>query len=228
MSVIILVTFIVLGIRESKKVFPIKDIVILGNNHLEEEEIKDVVSAIKEKGLLRISLKDAERRLRTLPWVKKAYLRKQFPDTLIIRIEETVPKAILNLNGTLSLIDGEGKILEELKEEKTPFLPIIKGINLQEGSRDLMEALKLIEALSLKGIILDKGFVEITSRPYGLSINMDGEVFKVGYGRYAEKLEQWKELEGELRKRGEAIEYVDLRFPDRVIVKPLKPVRSKQ
>lgn len=227
-SLIIFITLILLGIKESKRVFPVKNIVITGNNHLEEDEIKDAISAIEKKGLLRSSLRDAERRLRTLPWIKKAYLRKQFPDTLIIRIEETVPKAILNLNGIPSLMDGEGKVLEKIREEETPFLPIIKGINPEEGREALMEALSLIDALSQEGIIPDKGFIEITSKPYGLSMNMDGEVFKVGYGRYAEKLRQWKELEGELRKRGIAIEYVDLRFPDRVIVKPIKTLKSKQ
>jgi len=215
-SLIILVTSIGLGIKASKKVFPIKNIVVSGNNHLEDAEIRKAISPLDREGLLMLSLKETERVLKTIPWVKRAYLRKQFPETLIIRIKEAVPKALLSLNGTLSLMDEEGRLLEEIKEERIPFLPVIKG------NTDIMEALKLIDALSEKGVLQAKGFIEITSKPYGLSINMDGEVFKIGYGRYAEKLQQWKELEAEVKKRGIPIEYIDLRFADRVIVKPLK------
>jgi hypothetical protein len=45
---------------------------------------------------------------------------------------------------------------------------------------------------------------------------------KVGYGKYNEKIDRWKNLEAEIRRRNIMIDYVDLRFMDKVIVKPLK------
>jgi hypothetical protein len=65
-------------------------------------------------------------------------------------------------------------------------------------------------------------------KPYGLVVNMDGEYVKVGYGRYAEKFGRWKALESEIRKKNIAIDYVDLRFENEVIVKPLKKVKERR
>lgn len=222
LSVIIFVVIVILGIKFSGDLFPLKNIVITGNKNVGEDEIKSAISSAVDKGILRLSSKEINRRLETLPWIKKIYLRKQFPDTLMIRLEEAVPKALLNLNNGLFLIDGEGRILEEIRSQKTPFLPVITGINPKSNSADIIEALKLIEALSQKGILSNMESIEITSGPYGLSMNMDGETFRIGYKRYHEKLQRWKELEGELRRKGMAIEYIDLRFIDKVIVKPLK------
>lgn len=228
MSLIAVAAIIVLSIRLADTLFPLQKVIVTGNKNLEEERIKDVMDTGNEKGLLRISLKDVDRKLKTLPWIKKAALRKQFPDAIMINVEESVPMAILDYNGGLFMIDGGGSILEEIKEEKTPFLPVIKGIDYEGSNADVMEALKLIEALDSKGILSSKESVEITLGPEhsGLSMNMDGELFRVGYGRYAEKFQSWKDLEPEIRKRGIEVEYVDLRFVGKVVLKPFKTVKK--
>lgn len=221
-SLIIIVSVILFGIKLSGRVFPLKNIIVTGNNSLEEGEIKDAIETERGRGLIRVSLRGVNKKLMDMPWIKKVSLRKQFPDTLIVRVEETVPRAILSFDGGLFLLDGRGYILEEIKEEKTPFLPVITGINYNNNKADIIEALKLVEALSQKGILSHKESIEITLKSYGLYMNIDGEIFKIGYGRYADKIERWKDLEVEVRKKGIVIEYVDLRFIDRVIVKPLK------
>ncbi|MBI4654129.1 MAG: FtsQ-type POTRA domain-containing protein [Nitrospirae bacterium] len=226
-SVLVLSAFIVYAINKLDKLFHLKDIIVTGNKNLEEDEIKDTINIGNNKGLLRISLKDVDRRLKALPWIRNVYLKKQFPDTLMVRVEEAAPAAILNLDNNFFLIDAEVNILEEIKEGKTPFLPVISEIDPKTNRADVIEALKLIEELSKNGILSSKEFVEITLKPYGLSMNMDGELFKVGHGRYQEKFQKWMDIEPEVRKRGITIEYIDLRFAGRVIVKPLKIKKSK-
>lgn len=226
LSLVIFIVIVILGIKLSGALFPLKHIVITDNKNVGEDEIKSAISSAVDKGILRLSFKEIDRRLEALPWIKKIYLRKQYPDTLMVRLGEAVPKALLKLNNGLFLIDDEGRILEEIKNEKTPFLPVIAGINPKSNSADIIEALKLIEALSQKGILPNMESIEITSGPYGLSMNMDGETFRIGYRGYHEKLQSWKEIEGELRRKGMAIEYVDLRFIGKVIVKPIKTARK--
>ncbi|MBI5051108.1 MAG: FtsQ-type POTRA domain-containing protein, partial [Nitrospirae bacterium] len=136
MSLIAVAAIIVLSIRLADTLFPLQKVIVTGNKNLEEERIKDVMDTGNEKGLLRISLKDVDRKLKTLPWIKKAALRKQFPDAIMINVEESVPMAILDYNGGLFMIDGGGSILEEIKEEKTPFLPVIKGIDYEGSNAD--------------------------------------------------------------------------------------------
>ncbi len=216
----------VLGVKALSYQFGINDIQIIGNYHLEK---KDVISRSKiEKGepLLKINLGEIEARLEQNAWIKSASIKKRLPDTLIIKIEEAEPMALLNLKKRLYLMDGDGELLERLKGDGVPFLPVIKNINPKK-KEDMKEALKLVSILNDKNIIANRDSIEIGVESYGLKINMDGELIKVGYGDYSAKFDRWMALEPEIRKKGLPIKYVDLRFKDSVIVKPLNKVKGK-
>jgi cell division protein FtsQ len=223
---VVIVAASVLGVKTLTYQFGINDIQIIGNYHL---EIKDVISSSKiEKGepLLRISLRDIEDRLEQNPWIKSASIKKQLPGTLLIKIKEAEPMALLSLKKRLYLMDGDGELLERLKGDGIPFLPVIKNINPKK-KKDMAEALKLVSILNDKNITANRESIEIGVESYGLKMNMDGELIKVGYGDYSAKLDRWMELEPEIRKRGLPIKYVDLRFKDSVIIKPLNKVKGK-
>lgn len=221
----LMISFFVLiafGATKADRAFKIKTIIIEGNKNLTENEIMDKITNDSRKGLLFTSLSSIERKLKTSPWIKDAELRKEFPDTIFVKVKEALPRAILNIKEGMFLVDGDGSMLEGLSGEKPPFLPLITGIEPEKNNKNMIEALKLVEALSREGILLNREFVEITLEAYGLSANIDGEIFKVGYGKYAEKFRKWNELEPEIRKKGLAIEYVDLRFTGEIIVRPIK------
>ncbi len=223
---VVIVAASVLGVKALTYQFRISDIQISGNYHL---EIKDVITSSKlEKGepLLKISLSDIEDRLEQNAWIKKASIKKQLPGTLLIKIKEAEPMALLSLKKRLYLMDSEGELLERLKGDGVPFLPVIKNINPKK-KKDMSEALKLVIALNDKSIIADRESIEIGVESYGLKVKMDGELIKVGYGDYSAKFDRWMALEPEIRKKGLPIKYVDLRFKDSVIVKPLNKVKGK-
>ncbi len=223
---VVIVAASVLGVKALSYQFGINEIQIIGNYHLEK---KDVISRSKiEKGepLLKINLGEIENRLEQNAWIKSASIKKRLPDTLLIKIEEAEPMALLNLKKRLYLMDGDGELLERLKGDGIPFLPVIKNINPKK-KEDMKEALKLVSILNDKNIIADRDSIEIGVESYGLKINMDGELIKVGYGDYSAKFDRWMALEPEIRKKGLPIKYVDLRFKDSVIVKPLNKVKGK-
>jgi cell division protein FtsQ len=206
--------------------FGINDIQIIGNYHLEK---KDVISRSKiQKGepLFKINLSEIEDRLEQNAWIKRASIKKRLPETLLIKIEEAEPMALLSLKKRLYLMDGDGELLERLKGDGVPFLPVIKNINPKK-KEDMKEALKLVSTLNDKNIIANRDSIVIGVESYGLKINLDGELIKVGYGDYAAKFDRWMALEPEIRKKGLPIKYVDLRFKDSVIVKPLNKVKGK-
>jgi len=211
----------VLGMKMFIGQLTVRDIVISGNSRLEREDVLGPLKVKRGESLFSLRFPELRGRLKQNPWIKKADLRKRYPDTLEIRIEEAAPKALLSFNDQLYLVDGDGARLESIKGETTPFLPVIK--NIGPGlKREMGEALKMVEALSGKAAFTDRESIEIGLEPYGLTLHIDGEFIKVGYGDYAEKLARWIELEPEIRKRGLPVQYVDLRFKDTVIVKPLE------
>lgn len=225
LSAVIIVAVIGLGVKLAARTFTVKNIIVSGNYHLEDEEVIKS-SEIKEgDSLLALSFNDIEKKFRHNAWIREVSLRKEFPDTVSIMIRESVPKVLLSLKGETFLADERGKVLEKINDEGTPFLPVIKDIDPYKKRDALSEALKLVDVLLEKKILEGKESIEIRLESYGLAVKMDGEIIKVGYKNYSEKFDKWKALEPEIRKREGSIKYVDLRFDD-VIVKPLRRAKK--
>lgn len=222
---VIVIAALVLGVKLLTRHFSVNEIIVSGNYHLDTNDIVKSMNIIKGKPLLDIRSTDINEKLSENPWIKSVALKKQFPGTLLIKVEEAAPRALLSIKKKLYIIDDDGNILERIKGESIPFLPVIKGVS-PKNKKDISEALKLIASLSEKNILSSRESIEIGTESYGLFVNMDGEFIKVGYGDYSEKFERWIELEPEIRKRGVPIKYIDLRFKDSVIVKPMKQTRK--
>jgi cell division septal protein FtsQ len=226
MLVIVFAAAAVLGAKLLVRQFSIKEIIVSGNYHLDRDDIIGSINIKNGDQLLNVQFKDVDEKLGKNPWIKGVSLKKQLPGTLLIDIEEAVPKALLRIKRKLYLIDREGGILERIKGDSLLFLPVIKDIR-PKNEKGISEALKLVDVLMKRNIFADRESVEIGLEAYGLTMNIDGEFIKVGYGKYSEKYDMWIELEPEIRKKSVPIKYVDLRFKDSVIVKPLKRAKKK-
>ncbi len=217
----------VLGGKMFLKQFRVKKIVITGNYHLGRDDVLNTMEVKKDDSLVKLHFGDVEKRLKQNRWIKKVAVRKQYPHTLEVKIDEAVPKALLSRKNKLYLLDRDGSILERIKGETLPFLPVIKDIH-PDNRKGLSEALKFVAALTGGSDFVERESIEIGLESYGLTAHIDGEFIKVGYGSYSEKLARWRELEPEIRRRGVPIKYVDLRFKDSVIVKPLKSRKKEK
>jgi len=229
-AVILLAVILIIGIAFAVNLsahnLNVNDIEVAGNYHLSKADVMKSLNINRETSLLTLELNIIEARLRSNPWIKEVSLRKQMPDTLMIRIKEAEPKALLYLNGSAFLIEEEGNMLEEVMNEGAAFLPVIRSDSAEKNKKGLQEALLLVDALNKKGILSSRESVEIRLNSYGPDMVVDGTVIKVGYGNYEEKLARWEELEPEVSKLGQT-SYIDLRFRDRVIVKPVQTVQAE-
>jgi cell division protein FtsQ len=220
--VVVIAALAFLGVKLLSREFHVRDVLVSGNYHLDQQDVIAAAGIKKGDSLFDVPLKLIEERLKENAWIKTASLRKQYPGTFVIRVDEAVPKALLSVNKKLYLLAEDGNILERISGDVTPFLPVIKDIR-PTNKKGISESIRLVDSLSKKNILADRESIEIGLESYGLTMNVDGEFIKVGYGNYTEKLERWIALEPEIRKKGVPIKYVDLRFKDSVIVKPQKP-----
>ena len=60
-------------------------------------------------------------------WVKDARVSRRLPDSLVIDLVERTPSAVWQHQGRLSLIDGEGVVLDAVAVDKMPDLPLLIG-----------------------------------------------------------------------------------------------------
>lgn len=226
-------------LRPIRSVLPVKHVVFIGNKHLTDDELRvlagvhvneNPTSPPFSKGgdggflgdsLITISNKKVSQGLLKSPWIRSVNMRKEFPDTLSLVIEEAVPFALLDMNSHLFLIDEKGKLLEELKGDSIPFLPVITGDPFRE-KEGFSEALNLARLMNDKGFSPGRDHIDIFARkPHELTVTIDGTVVKMGSGMLEEKLKRLIELENEIKNRGIPVDYIDLRFAGKAIVKPI-------
>jgi cell division protein FtsQ len=216
-----IIVYIYLSSHPIKPVFPIGHIAFFGNRHLTDDEVKALSGIHPGVSLAAISGKNVGRQLLKSPWVRSVSVRREFPDTLSIVIKETEPFALLDMNEHLFLIDEKGRLLEELKDDSVPFLPVITCDPFRE-KEGFSEAINLVRLMNNKGLSSERDCIEITAhKPQELSVTIDGTVVKVGAGGYEEKIERLIHLEEKIKSMGIFVDYIDLRFSDKAIVKPI-------
>ena len=86
-------------------------------------------------------------RLLAFGWVKDARVSRRLPDTLVIDIVERTPTALWQNREQLSLIDGEGVVLDRVPISKMPDLPLVIGPNANAHAGQLKGLLNDVPAL---------------------------------------------------------------------------------
>ncbi len=207
----------------ARQFLSVGEILFIGNRHLKNEELRSLTGVKKHDSLFGVSGKEIHQRLKKSPWIKEAIVRKELPGTIVIQVTEAVPVAILNLSGTPYLIDRNGTVLEQMKEESILFLPIIREIDPSAQSRTYEEAVKFMRFLQDKGVSSYGSALEISGeRPEDITLKIDNIPVKIGMGDFEKKLERLQFVKDEIQRRNMAVEYVDIRFADEVVVKPVK------
>lgn len=201
----------------------VKEIIISGNQHLSKDDLYKILNLNVNDPLFKISSMQAYKNLLESPWIKDAKVKKVLSGRLIIQITEAIPSAILYKSKKPYLIDSSGVILEEIPEPPIFFLPVIREIDPLDNKNAYKEAITLINILKEKKIMSYSGQFEITGKyPDELTVKIENISIKFGSGNYEQKLEKLEKIKEEIKNKYSNIEYIDLRFADQVIVKPLK------
>jgi cell division protein FtsQ len=207
-----------------KSAFPVHKVVFTGNDHLTDEELRQLAGLRGSENLLTLSSKRLYEKMLGSPWVRAVSIRKELPYSLHMRITETEPFALLDMQGRLFIVDDKGKMLEELKDSSMPFLPIISGNPFQQ-KEVFSEAINLAKVIKDTGVLSRKNHVEIiANKLQEIAVNLDGVVVKIGAGDYEAKLSRLTDIEEDIKPRHIPVDYIDLRFANRVVVKPVNEV----
>ena len=208
------------------EVFTLKKILIYGNRHLGHTDIVRLMELPSKPNLIKLDLNDVYESLQSSAWIRSVSMRKELPDTLEVRIEESHPVALLQSGDGLFIVDSEGLLLERVSEAPVYFLPVIVH-ERADGSPAYMEAVRLASVINDMSEAREVELVEVAGLEGGVKnmvVRLDGMDIKVGEGGYREKLSRYFDLSEEIGKRNINVDYIDLRFANRVVVKPLDEV----
>lgn len=107
--------------------FTMKRVEIQGARRVSRLDIYNVAFDQPSMALPLVDLGATRERLMQFGWIKEARVSRRWPDTLVVDVVERQPVAIWQNNQQLSLIDNEGVVLEPVRLDAMPDLPLVIG-----------------------------------------------------------------------------------------------------
>lgn len=84
---------------------------VVGLQHLGHAEVASTLGIPADRSIFLLDHSMLEARLRTLPWVQSASVTLTLPDTVVVRIDEWTPQAILQDGERAYYLSAQGRIL---------------------------------------------------------------------------------------------------------------------
>jgi len=210
----------------------VRRISVQGNVRLSSGEVQAMVEGLRGASILTADLAGYRRRLMASPWVADVVIRRVLPSTVEVFVSERRPMGLCRLGNTLYLIDPHGIVIDEFGPQYAEFdLPIIDGLVRAPGSgqptiddtrADL--AARVIEALAARKDLAQR-ISQIDVRDAHdavVLLDNDAALLHLGEDKFLERVQSYIDLAPALRQRVPDIDYVDLRFDQRVYVRPVK------
>jgi cell division protein FtsQ len=218
-------------------IFMIKETKVEGYNKLTKTDIQNAIHIPKGSRLFDIKIGDIAQRLKTHPYVKNVSVRRIFPQTLAIELQEREPYVVLVRWKKYYEIDREGYVLKIFKNPKSynQEQPLVKGLRYLKGklllgqkvnSHKVKKAIEVMNFFLVSDVAMSLTVKEINmgNIKQVILITKEGIKIQLGGSEFKEKLESLAVL---LEQKKESIfnaSYVDLRFGG-VIIRP-KRIRS--
>ena len=129
--------------NKNNSIFNIKNIKILNNNRIKESDIESNLSKIYGRNIFFIKTKDIQNVIKNIYFLDTVEVKKSYPNTLIIKIFETEPIAILFKNNEYFLIDDASNLIPIKKNFATSYdYPNIFGKDSEKHFLNFFNLLK--------------------------------------------------------------------------------------
>lgn len=206
--------------------FSVKHIEVIGATHTSREALEAVTSSFAGKNLFKIDIAEVQAQLKQLPWVNRIEIEKKLPDTLRIRVSERTPWALVQSGNSFRYADENGAAFAPLSPSVgDPDLPLV----VANDATDVAKCVQLIRDLHDREPLLYSRISQVQPLAPNAFAIFDRDLGTVIYSDEENLIEKWRSLyaiaRAERFDRG-AIQYADLRFADRVVLKPLHPITT--
>jgi cell division protein FtsQ len=221
-------------------------IAVKGNVRLSSGQVQALVEDLRGTSILRVDLDAFRQRLVDSPWVADVALRRVLPSTIEVFVSERRPVGLCRLGQELYLVDETGVLIDQFGPQYAEFdLPIIDGLvsappgrgnpqpSIDTGRAEL--AARVIGSIARNQEIAGRlSVVDVSNaRDAVVLLEGDGALLHLGDDKFLERVIAYLDLASTLRDRVADIDYVDLRFDQRVYVRPAggrgaKPAASRK
>ena len=197
--------------------FKIDDIVITGRNKTAKQDILNALQLSRETNILNLDLRDLQQKVEQLPWVRHAVVKRRFfPNIIQIDIRERQVQSIWQLDHKFRPIDGEGHVIEADYTPDHPILLIV-GEGAPENITALMKSItddqNIFQRIKVANYISGRRWnIVLDDVENGITVKLPEKHIDEAW----KKLLKLNTTQGLLKRK---LTIIDLRFPNKVIVK---------
>ncbi|MBJ6120641.1 cell division protein FtsQ/DivIB [Sphingomonas mollis] len=194
--------------------FRVQQIEITGLKRMDRMSVYAVALDQQSRAMPLVDLESVRQNLLRYGWIADAHVSRRLPDTLLIDIVERTPAAVWQDRGELTLIDAQGVLLEPVRPDAIPALPLVigPGADRQEANYQAL----LAAAPALKPRI--KAATWIGNRRWDLTFE-SGEVLALPEEGAPRALVRFAELDGARPLLGRGWLRFDMRDPAKLVAR---------
>jgi cell division protein FtsQ len=199
----------------------VQDVKVVGAHNLDQASLV-AISGLRGQNMLTMSDDGARRRLLAIPAIRSVDIRREWPNSVVIAVEERTPVAFWSVAGHDFPVDQEGVVLSAgTPDGPAPrIVEVTPGRVLVPGDRVHPDALAFAQRIMAESPrFLEANVAELEYEAgVGVTVIFDGGM-RVTFGddrSYDYKIAVLSELLLELDSKGIQPSAVDLRFGERV------------
>lgn len=194
----------------------VQEIYVTGRQRTPPEHLLAALDLNRGDPVLGFDLDEARHRVQSLPWVFSATIERQLPGTIRLTITERYPIAIWQNQGQFTLIDKEGREFPADMNEHAD-LPLVVGEDAPANAAALLAVLQTEPQLMARV----KAAVRVSGRRWNLKMDRmeDGIDVRLPEDDMAGAWKRLAQLEREQKVLDRKLTMVDLRMPDRLVVR---------
>jgi cell division protein FtsQ len=207
--------------------FAVRQVTVNGNARLSAAAVERLAGDVRGQNIFAVDLAAARERVLTSPWVADVTLARVLPSTLVVDVVERVPMAIARVGDRLFLVDDAGVVIDAYGLAYRDLdLPLVDGLVAASGGRPAADAERASLSRALFTSLRDRP--DLGRRVSEIDVSSDDDAvvlldndptrLHLGDRAFVERLTRYLELAPTLADRFSAVDYVDLRFGDRVFV----------
>lgn len=200
--------------------FTVDDILVYGRDRTSLDEINNIVNSRYGDNILRIDIHQLKDEIKQLPWIKEVTISRSYsPNLLKIYLKEKEVSALWQYNNHFLPLDADSEVINT---EYVPDQPLLLVVG-RDAPAHLNELLSVIrQDASLFARV--KAVNYISGRRWNILLDdpEDGITIKLPHEKADEaweKLVKLNKTKGILKRK---LTIIDLRFADKVLVKPRK------
>ena len=199
----------------AKAGFNVNDITVEGRKRTQRDDLVAAINVSQGSSIFAIDLDRVHAHIEALPWVEDAVVLRRLPNILHVSLREREPFAFYREPETLALIDRKGVTITRHHLKPFSHLPVFSGEGATLRAAAFMDTLRAYPVLRNRMVAAHW----TGKRRWTVQLDHGGRVH-LPEGNIGSALDRLMQLEKDRRILAVERQEIDLRLPDRVLLRP--------